>query len=555
MFAMFLALLLCALPAAAAPGFKTAPKVSPNPNTSAPLAAIVRFVAGEAVSTAIDVSGGGRKWRASFGAERDPAQGLPVLGLRPGVRYQLRVSIRNAAGATAAAPAPLAFTAPALPAEPDFPPVAPRVSEAGQVEPGITILSVRRQGGAGGGAGGAGRRPGAAPAESEFATGYGLLLGLDAAGEVVWYYRTNKRISDFKRLRNGNLVYLTADNRAVEIDALGNVRGEWYAKGRPEGSSEALPVDTLTFHHAVEEASNGNLIVLGSEIRQIENYYTSETDPAAPRARQKVKGDEIVEFRRDGEVVWRWRALDHLDPFRLGYLTFNQYWVVRGFPDTRDWSHGNGLYYDAESGAVLLSLRQQSAILKLARPSGKIEWILGEPGGWPAKLRPLLLQPEGAIRWFWHQHGPSLTPHGSVLVFDNNINQARPFEPPAPPAKSFTRAVEYRIDPARKTVREVWASEEPGPDSVYTFAMGDVDWLPRTGNILVCYGASVRREDVVKGARRARPWPVVREFTHTSPPRLLYEVVLAREEEEAPGVQWVIFGGERLSGFLPGVPD
>jgi arylsulfate sulfotransferase len=539
----------------AAPAFQAPPTIQQNPNPGVPLAAIVRFTANQAVRTTLEVSGGGRQWKVEYPESAKPESGLPLLGMRPGVRHEIRVRIKNKKGESAQAPAPLTFTTPELPKDPEFPPIQVKKAESAAMEPGITIISVRRGGrGPGGGPNAAGATKGKAKAkgaggggapagESPFATGYGLLLGLDNEGQVVWYLRTNSRISDFKRLQNGNIVYLTADSHAVEVDWLGNVHGEWYAKSGPVKEPKGVGIDTLTFHHAVEQASNGNLIVLGSEIREIDNYYTSETDGKAPRGREKIKGDEIVEFDRSGKIVWRWRAMDHLDVFRLGYLTFNRYWVIRGFPDTRDWSHGNGLYYDPKDNSLLLSLRQQSAIVKIARPSGKIQWILGEPGDWNEKLKPLVLKAPPETKWFWHQHGPAVTPQGNVLVFNNDIIQTRPFAPPAPDAKAFTRAMEYRVDARARTTKLLWESETEGPDNVFTFAMGDVDYMPKTGNILIHYGSATRRDDVRNGATPARPWARVREVTHTHPPRAVYDVVLAADEVR-PTV-WMMFGGER----------
>lgn len=546
----------------AAPVFQTQPTVGPNPNPGVPLAAIVRFKADQPVRTIIQVSASGRQYTVQYPETVKPDTDLPLLGLRPGVRHTIQVTIANRKGERTKATPVLEFTTPELPRDPEFPPIQVKASDPAKMEPGITVMSVRRGGsGAAQGAAGAtkgkgkmktkGAGGGGAPAaESPFATRYGLLLALDAEGQVVWYLRTDSRISDFKRLHNGHIVYITADSRAVEVDWLGNVHGEWYAKGRPQGASSAVPVDTLTFHHAIEQASNGNLIVLGSEIREIDGYYTSETSSNAPRARQKVKGDEILEFDRSGKTVWRWRAMDHLDVFRLGYLTFNRYWVVRGFPDTRDWSHGNGLFYDAKDNSLLLSLRQQSAIFKIARPSGKLEWILGEPGDWNGKLKPLVLKATEGTPWFWHQHGPVVTNTGNVMVFNNDVNQARPFTPVAPESKAFTRAMEYQIDGRRGTAKRVWESESPGADNVYTFAMGDVDFLPKTGNILIHYGNAVRAVDVSKGANPPLPWARVREVTHTDPPRIVYEVVLAAAEVRP--TTWVVFGGERWKPAEPG---
>ena len=131
-----------------------------------------------------------------------------------------------------------------------------------------------------------------------------MLLVVDHAGEVLWYYRMDSRISDFELLRNGNLIYVTQDYRLIEIDWLGNTIHEWYASERPQGPAEgATPVETLTFHHEIDELPNGNLVVLGSERKEINNYYTSETNakrsPQAPESHGRCDHRVRARHRKD----------------------------------------------------------------------------------------------------------------------------------------------------------------------------------------------------------------------------------------------------------------
>lgn len=80
-------------------------------------------------------------------------------------------------------------------------------------------------------------------------------------------------------LRNGNILYLTTDFRAIEIDLLGNPVGSWYAAQRPQGEADGIGIPTLSMHHEIDELANGNLLVMGTELREFDNWYTSETDP------------------------------------------------------------------------------------------------------------------------------------------------------------------------------------------------------------------------------------------------------------------------------------
>ncbi|MCP5112589.1 MAG: aryl-sulfate sulfotransferase [bacterium] len=529
-----------------APEFTSAPIISPNPNPSAPLAAVVRFAAAELVHTTLSISDGTHSWDIEFDATHNPADGLAIVGMRPDRRHEVRVAIHDNDGNTRDASEPLSYKTPPLPDGPgEFPPLDITTRLADRMEPGITLFSPRRQ------------RPGSL----RFGQSFGMLVAVDAAGEVVWYYRTGSRISDLQQLANGNLMYLTQDFRLIEIDLLGNVVGTYYATGRPDGPTTGIPIDTLALHHEVDELPNGNLVILGVEKRPVDNYFTNAFNANAPRKRQQVMGDEVIEITRDGEEVWRWRAFDHLDPMRIGYRTFAGYWSRRGFPDTADWTHANGLLYDPTDDSLLINLRMQSAVAKVDHATGDVRWIIGEPEDWSASLEDKLLTMSGGAKWFQYQHAPVPTPDGTLLLFDNGIYGKRPFAQPDPPGKAVSRAVEYSIDEEKMTTSELWASEARGPEAVVTWAMGDVDWLPDTGNVLVTYGSTLRRDNLEQLTWRqltnAGSWSRIREYTHTTPPELVWELVLDGGSREN-SIGWSIYGADRLepSAFAPrGAPQ
>ena len=361
------------------------------------------------------------------------------------------------------------------------------------------------------------------------------------------------------QLRNGNFLYLPTEFDLSEVDVLGNTVQQWYAQDRVQGPhATATPISGIeTIHHCIHELSNGNFLAFTASKQIVENYYTSEFDPAAPRKTQPVMGDTIIEFSRSGEVVWCWNSFDHLDPYRMGYEGLYSYWWVRGFPGHMDWTHGNSLWIDEAANTVLLCLRNQEAIFNIDRATGDILWILGEHTDWPAHLQPKLLQPIGEIQWPYHMHTPSMTQDGRFLVFDNGVFGARPFTMPKRPAETFGRAAEYQIDEANMTVAEVWASEQKGdPDNLLSFAMGDADRLPQTGNVLISYGFCFPPEEVrelepteynrcTHRSSKAR----VREVTHASPPETVFDV---RVINDTPGATfgWACFGAEKIRRLI-----
>ena len=198
----------------------------------------------------------------------------------------------------------------------------------------------------------------------------------------------------------------------------------------------------------------------------------------------------------------------------------------------------------------MINFRYQAAAMKIDRQTKQLKWIFGEPSGW-GELAGKVLKADGDVRWPYHQHSPHPTPNGTLLIFDNGNYQARPFTPPKPVADTYSRAVEYSIDEANMTVREVWASESMGPDRVVSIAMGDVDWLPETQNVLVAYGALMNQEKLNEVTWENRVnynmWTRLREYKRTDPPEVVWEIVL---KDEAP-LGWTLFGAERLPRLGP----
>lgn len=521
--------------------FTKEPTIKKNPNPKVPLAAVVHFSADRPVETKIQVSDGEHTWTLNYDISRKPSEGLPVIGMRPGTAHSLRVTIADPNNGESKTAEVLHYTTPPLPEDAlAFPQIKVLTADKVRMEPGLTIFNPRRR-----------IPPNRVSAEQrrKMNQQFGMLTAVDADGHVVWYYNGDSRISDFKLLSNGHILFLTQDYSAVEIDRLGNTVREWYAKHRPQGKKDgAIAVDALTFHHAIEELPNGNFLVLSTERRKIKNYYTSAYDKDAPRQEQWVMGDVILEFEPSGKVVWRWNAFEHLDPFHIGYETFRGYWKRRGFPDTIDWSHANNLDPHVEDNFLLINFRYLSAVLKIERPSGAIQWIAGgKPSKW-GELSEKCLFLKNDRRWFWHQHAAHITKNNTLLLFDNGNYQAEPFEEPVPRAQTRSRVMEYKIDEENQALRAVWSSEHSNEEPVVSFAMGSAQLLPTTGNILAGYGFVLHEDDLDKEILSARTWTLIREFTHTKPAQVVWELTLKNRDPDSP-VSWTLYGAKRIQAL------
>ena len=358
------------------------------------------------------------------------------------------------------------------------------------------------------------------------------------------------------------------------MDLCGNIVKRFHATNRPFGPAEnSIGIEAQSLHHQPHEMPNGNFLALTANAREIENYYTSEHDPDAPRKTQKVVGDNIVEFAPDGDIVWNWNTFDHLDVMRICYHTFVPYWHTRGFPDHLDWSHGNGVTYDEHDDSILVSLRHQDAIIKIDKKTKEIVWILGDHTGWEGKQKEKLLTPTHDLRWHYHGHNPRVTGKNRFVMYDNGICRAMPFHgPEKEPHECFARAVEYEVDPENMTVTEVWvSSSDESEDRVISWAMGDAHRLPNTDNMMVidsiCLpptgedGAlnrlgTVKVSDLTWNEWNRDGWHIadfpsrgrIRDLKRTGNRDSVYEVQI---DDKSDMVGWEVFGGARLSGLYP----
>jgi hypothetical protein len=411
------------------------------------------------------------------------------------------------------------------------------VSTPEAMEPGVTLFGMFRW-------------PDGGRPDQEF----GLLIAVDAAGDVVWYHRTDEAALLAIRLQNGNMLYNTSPagvrGALVEIDMLGDVKRRWRSRGVAVAAQEdAIVVDVDSIHHDVLELPSGDFAVFSSEVRTFEDYPTSDEDPDAPRETQDVVGDIVVEFARDGTIVNQWHLLDLMDPYRIGYGSLDTgFWrityqaLLGDAPDLVDWEHANALSYDREEDAYFVALRHQDAIVKLDRASGQIQWILGPHAGWSAPWSERLLEPRGEMQWAYHSHGLERTPRGTLLMYDNGNERASAFEERIPDSEAFSRAVEFEVDAEAMEVRQVWSYQGAEGERFYSSFLSDADWLPVTGNVLITDGARVTEPENDTDDSPDHQWARILEVTHTTPAETVFELVI----DDDPPSGWRVYRAGRL---------
>ncbi len=158
--------------------------------------------------------------------------------------------------------------------------------------------------------------------------------------------------------------------------------------------------------------------------------------------------DYIVEMTKFGDVVWKWRSWEHLNPYTDKPMYPQE--------DPEEWTHGNTVA-ELPDGDILISLRDLSTIAIIDRQTGEFRWRFGSPN---------LAQ----------QHAPTPLENGHILVYDNGTRRVDRFMP-------YSRALE--IDPATNEI--VWLYEEKQQVDFFAPHLSSAQRLPN-GNTLICEG-------------------------------------------------------------------
>jgi hypothetical protein len=433
----------------------------------------------------------------------------------------------------------MTFETPALPDAFPTPRISAHKPEA--MEPGVTLFNVNGRWGADG-------KP--TPA------GFAPAVIVNDLGEIIWYYLPEgHKVHEIRPTAHGTYTYeiWPGTGGLVEIDVLGNILRRWHFAGTAKDIADgSIAVESDSIHHDYVDLPNGNMLVLSTENRVVENWYTSETEAMAPRTDANVIGDVIIEMTMEGEVLREWKLHDIIDPYRIAYRSLRQdFWsghyghVVED--PVHDWTHGNAIIYEEEDNSFVMSLPYQDAVIKISMDSGELVWILGNHDNWRDPWSEKLLTPVGDVEWSYKHHAVSHTENGTYLLYDNGVGRTSPFDPGMALEESYTRAVEYSVNEETMEVSQVWIYG-PEDEQFYARYLGDVDWQEQTDNILITIGAqetNAEGKNSPPGPGTQR-WARLVEVTHTQPAEKVWEM---RLQDDDTG--WSIYRAERIPSVYP----
>lgn len=249
---------------------------------------------------------------------------------------------------------------------------------------------------------------------------HSAVVVLDPSGSPVWFTKAAAGVTSARLSSDGTGVYFIqnfVDDRAANALVLAGFDGTRREISVPDA------------HHDVIEGPDGGWVTFVTTYRDVDGTT--------------VAGDQVVEVGEDGSQRVVWDAFDNLEVVENDGFELTQL-------DGADWTHANGLVYDAADDSYVISLYFTEQVVKIDRATGDTVWILGGLGS-------DFTFADGDT--FGPQHAPELT-DGGIRLFDNRG------------ISDGSRLVEYSLDAPSGTAALTWSWSYPG--GAWTPVLGDV---------------------------------------------------------------------------------
>jgi len=403
----------------------------PNPNNA--VCAIVAFDARNVVSARVFASGGGEDTVTPPVTVVDGRQEVLVLGLLPETDYVLRLELT---GPNEVVMAPdIVYRTPALPpflAGGDL-----TIRTIGTSSGGYNLTNI---------------------ITSDPSKNY--LLAFDDLGRIRWYRLIPGMGASSEKLQNGNFLTFMGSSTGFQDDY------GFFLELTPAGEEVAryeAPRPFYTDGHELlftPAAGGGSYAHFFSYDRRV-----IDTTRIGGQPNTTIAGHQILRYRPNGELEFRWNAWDHF---------VIEDWIEEPAGDRQrpegDFDHPNSLHIDSD-GNYVVSWRSMAEITKIDATSGAIIYRFGGRNNQFTIIDDPLYDAQRGFA-FCGQHSVRILPGGNVLLYDNGLRHN--------PQQS--RAVEYKLDVENRVAKMVFEYRHDPP--IYTPFTGNVARLAN-GNTIV----------------------------------------------------------------------
>ena len=251
---------------------------------------------------------------------------------------------------------------------------------------------------------------------------------LDSNGTPVWYQKTAGRARSTSRPLARNVAAWTSNSGpgfGADPDAAFSV----YDLSTQQTRRLSPPVRPLDPHELLPLA-NGDHLLLASPMRA-----GMDLRALGLTRNQTIVDCLIEEVTAGGQLVWKWRASDHLSVAE----SMHPFPVTVDRQSAYDVFHCNSIDQDPLTGDVLLSSRSADAVYRIRRSTGAIVWKLGGNSVVHDGEQRLTVEEGSRSGTFHGQHDARFQPNNDISLFDNHTWYL-----------GAARGVEYHLDTRRR---------------------------------------------------------------------------------------------------------
>lgn len=307
----------------------------------------------------------------------------------------------------------------------------------------------------------------------------GFAIVSDARGTPIWWRNTGI-VSDIKPVGVGRIGFWTGI-------ALDGANGEGGAGHFIVVNLNGTKVAEATTGADTQDAHETILTPRGTWYVARWSRRNNVDVSAFGGAKSVTVFDVLLrELSSTGKVLWSWKSQDHIALAETGkwfdYLNHGELFLG-GFPgpaSVYDLVHLNSIEED-QSGGLIISTRHPSAVYRIIKSTGAIDWKLG--GTTTAKsLAVVGDQSNSAIGHLGGQHDARLLADGTISILDNGTGA---FDPGLGRWRA-PRATRWSIDRVKRTATlvESLSDVETAPGSACCGSarkLADGSWLVAWG--------------------------------------------------------------------------
>ncbi len=276
------------------------------------------------------------------------------------------------------------------------------------------------------------------------------LLVFDNSGEPIWFRPLDQAALDFRRQTyRGKPVLTWWQGTISQIgvgEGVGKIVDQSYRHVAEVQAGNGYRMDV----HEFLLTRRGTALITAYD--RVQADLTSVGGPASGAVFDSIVQEVDV---KTGRVVFEWRSLDHV-PLADSYAPL---------ADPFDYFHVNSVDEHLD-GSLIVCARNTSAVYKIDRSSGAVQWRLGGPSS-DFELGPRV--------FFMSQHDARAHPDGTLTIFDDGPS----------PSSEQSRAIRIALDVA--SMRALLVQEYVHPRPLEASAMGNAQLLA-DGRILVGWG-------------------------------------------------------------------